>query len=158
MQFDNRNFDYVVTTQLAVMDSPAIAEQVIRELRLDRNPSFNTALKKKGPRAAGLASQFEVGRTDLAPELPGLTVRRRPDTYLLEVIYRSTDPLLATAIANSASQAFVQQGFMTRYQNAAELSKWLNKQLEELKAKLERSQKAMRDYEKENNVINPEDR
>ncbi len=56
--------------------------------------------------------------------LPGLKVLRRPDTYLLEVRYRSSSRELAAAIANAAARAFVQQGFRSQYQNTVELSKW----------------------------------
>ncbi|HYM10638.1 MAG TPA: polysaccharide biosynthesis tyrosine autokinase [Bryobacterales bacterium] len=166
LQFDNRNFDTVLTTEMQLMDSPAIAQQVIRELRLDQNPDFNPALRKQGsggglagvPASDGASAAGQEAGADLAPALPGLSVRRQPETYLIEVHYVSTNPQLASAIANSAAQAIVQQGFRSRYQNAAELSKWLYKQLEELKAKMERAQERLRAFEKEYNVVNPEDR
>lgn len=162
VQFDTRNFDTVLATQMETMDSPAIAQQVIRELRLDRNPDFNPALGKQGPASKSVpgAQLPDAPRTstELPHRLPGLSVRRRPDTYLIEVHYRSPNPELASAIANSAAQAFVQQGFRARYQNAVELSKWLNKQLEELKARLERAQQNLMAFEKQHNVLNPEDR
>ena len=56
LRFDNRNFDTVVATQLEMMSSPVIAEQVIRELHLDRNPDFNLALPKAGPSPADAAA------------------------------------------------------------------------------------------------------
>ncbi len=159
LQFDNRNFDAVVATQLELMDSPAVAQQVIRELHLDQNPDFNPALRNKASSDALAAGLPLNGANAGVPDvLPGLSVRRRPDTYLIEVHYRSPNPELASAIANSAAQAFVQQGFKSRYQNAAELSKWLNMQLDELRAKLERAQQKLQAFEKQYNVVNPEDR
>jgi succinoglycan biosynthesis transport protein ExoP len=154
LQFDNRNFDTVLATQMELMDSPAIAQQVIQRLRLDKNPDFNPALKKPAAQDFTEAS----GRREIPAVLPNLTVRRRPETYLIEVHYRSPNPELAAAIANAAAQAFVDQGFETRFQNASELSKWLNKQLEQLKARLESAQQRLQAYEKEYNVVNPEDR
>jgi succinoglycan biosynthesis transport protein ExoP len=156
-RFDNRNFDAVVTTQIQMMSSPEVAQQVIRELRLDRHADFNPALRdKRGKAGFGLAPSAPTA--PMPASLPGLIIRRRPDTYLLEVGYRSTNPQLAAAIANAAAKAFVQQGFMAKFQNSAELSKWLNRQLDELKAKLERSQQNLRAFEKEHNVLNPADR
>ncbi len=154
---DFRNFESVMNTQLELMDSSGIAQQVIRQLQLDRHPDFNPALRKQ-PAGGAATPPAEGARAAFSASLPGLSVRRRPDTYLLEVRYRSPNPELGAAIANKAAEAFVQQGFMTRYQNAAELAKWLNKQLEELQARLERSQAAMRAYEKQHQVVNPEDR
>jgi capsular exopolysaccharide synthesis family protein len=157
-RFDSRNFETVVATQIEVMSSPEIAQQVIRELRLASNPDFNPALRKRGAAGARAGAPGPNERAAVPANLPGLTVRRRPDTYLLEVRYRSHNPELAAAIANAAAKAFIQQGFMTQYQNSAELSKWLNRQLDELKAKLEISQQKMRAFEKEHSVLNPEDR
>src|SRR5262249_48006977 len=82
----------------------------------------------------------------------------RPETYLIEVHYRSPNPELASAIANAAAHTFVQQGFQNRSQGAAELTRWLNIQLDTLRASLERAQQKLTAFEKEHNVVNPEDR
>ncbi|MBI3694977.1 MAG: GumC family protein, partial [Acidobacteria bacterium] len=158
LRFDNRNFDTVVATQLEMMNSPVIAEQVIRELHLERIPDFNPALRKAGPSPGDASFAPSTAEPPVPPALPGLRLARRPDTYLIEVRYRSPNPELASAIANATAQVVIQQGFKTRYQTAAELSKWLDKQLEELRAKLERAQANLRAYEKEHSVVNPEDR
>jgi len=68
----------------------------------------------------------------------------------------SMQPKLAEVTA--AARAFVQQGFLSQYQNTAELTKWLNRQLDEIKAKLERTQQALRNFERDHQVVNPEDR
>ena len=156
LRLDNRNWDMVVETQIQMMDSAEIARAVIRELRLDSHPEFNPQLKKG--KSTVRAATSESADPEEPPRLPGLSIRRRPDTYLLELRYRSSDPELAAAIANAAARAFVQNGFLSQYQNTAELTKWLNRQLEEIKAKLERSQQALRNFERDHKVVNPEDR
>ena len=161
VRLQGRNWDMVVETQIQMMDSTEIARKVIRELQLDRHPDFNRTLRKRreeSPGTVALAAPAQETAAEAPAALPGLHVRRRPETYLLEVRYRSSDPDLAAAIANAAARAFVEQGFLSQYQNTAELSKWLNRQLEGIKAKLERSQQDLRNYEKAHNVVNPEDR
>lgn len=161
VRVENRNWDMVVETQIQMMESTEIARQVIRELQLDRHPDFNRALRKRReepPGTVALAPPAQETDDQAPAALPGLRVRRRPETYLLEVSYRSSSPDLAAAIANAAARAFVEQGFLSQYQNTAELSKWLNRQLEGIKAKLERSQQDLRNYERAHNVVNPEDR
>jgi capsular exopolysaccharide synthesis family protein len=160
LRWDNRNWDTVVETQLQLIDSPELARQVIRELQLDRHPDFNPALQNargQSNTVAAAASALD-GEAAVPAALPGLNVRRRPDTYLIEVRYRSPNPELSAAIANAAARAFVQQAFLSRYQTSGELSKWLHRQVEEMKAKLERSQQALRNFERDRNVVNPEDR
>ncbi len=161
IRLETRNRDMVVETQIQMMDSAEIARKVIRELQLDRHPDFNRALRKRQGDSQGtvaLAAPAQETDVETSAALPDLHVRRRPETYLLEVRYRSSNPALAAAIANSAARAFVEQGFLSQYQNTAELSKWLNRQVEQIKARLELSQQTLRNYERAHNVVNPEDR
>jgi len=159
LRFETRNWEMVVESQIQMMDSAEIAREVIRDLQLQRHPDFNPALRSRaGGTSAAAASASPSAVEEVQPALPGLRVRRRPDTYLLEVRYLSSNPELAAAIANAAARTVVQQGYLSKYQNSAELTKWLNRQLEEIKARLEGSQLKLRSFEREHNVVNPEDR
>ena len=96
--------------------------------------------------------------TGSSAELTGLRVRRQPNTYLLLVSYRSKDPKLASDVANAVASSYIQQTYLTRYHAAESLSGFMQKQLEELKAKMERSNAALVAFQRELNVINPEEK
>jgi polysaccharide biosynthesis transport protein len=87
-----------------------------------------------------------------------LNVTRPPNTYLLLISYRSTDPRLASNVANAIAHSYLNHTFRIRFDSSASLSAFMERQLEELKAKMERSSAALVGFEKELNVINPEEK
>ncbi len=120
-----------------------------------------------------VAQRFKIGAQDLedspkdsttarAQEAPiqmkRLTVKRPPNTYLVLISYRSPDPQLAANIANGVAESYIQNTYNIRFRATAGLSTFMEKQLEELKAKMEQSSAALAGFEKELNVINPEEK
>ena len=99
----------------------------------------------------------KAGAEENAPILlQKLKVSRPPNTYLLLVSYRSTDPRLSADVANGIAKSYVEHTYNLRFRASASLSSFMEKQLGELKAKMERSSEALAQFERELNVINPE--
>jgi polysaccharide biosynthesis transport protein len=90
--------------------------------------------------------------------LKKLKVTRPPNTYLLLISYRSTDPRLAADVANGVARSYVDLTYNIRFRSSSSLASFMEKQLEELKAKMERSSEALSRFERELNVINPEEK
>jgi hypothetical protein len=65
---------------------------------------------------------------------------------------------LAANVANGVTNSYLQRTFEIRYTATANLSNFMEKQLEELRAKVERSGLALAQFERELNVINPEEK
>lgn len=137
VQYNIRSEAKVIQTQLRLINSPDIVEAVVRDLGLGRSPLFG--YPGEGPPVEPAA-------------LPGLTASMVSNTYLVGIKYRSSSPALSRDIANSVAKAFVQQGFRTRYETAQELQNWLDLRLEELKARSERAQQQLLEYEQRNNI------
>jgi polysaccharide biosynthesis transport protein len=98
-------------------------------------------------------------RADDAPvTLSRLKVTRPPNTYLLLINYRSPDPQLAADAANAIAQSYLEHTYNIRLRSSASLSEFMEKQLDELKAKMERSSQALAGFERVLNVINPEEK
>src|ERR1017187_1305528 len=87
-----------------------------------------------------------------------LKVTRPANTYLLLISYRSTDPRLAADVANGIARSYVEHTYDIQFHSSASLASFMEKQLEELKAKMERSSSALAQFERELNVINPEEK
>ena len=85
-----------------------------------------------------------------------LDVTRPLNTYLLNINYRSPDPKLAADVANAVANQFVQHTYDIKMKNSGYLSVFIEKNLEELKARMEKSSDALAAFEKEMNVINPD--
>ena len=85
-------------------------------------------------------------------------MKRPPNTYLLLISYRSPDPHLAADVANGVAHSYVEHTYSIRFRSSASVATFMEKQLEELKAKMERSSAALVQFERELNVINPEEK
>src|ERR1035441_9573846 len=91
-------------------------------------------------------------------KLKNLKVTRPPNTYLLLISYRSPDPELAANVANAIAQSYILHTYNIRFTAAAGLSSFMEKQMEELTAKMERSSAALAQFERYWSVINPEEK
>jgi capsular exopolysaccharide synthesis family protein len=87
-----------------------------------------------------------------------LKVTRPPNTYLLLISYRSANSRLAADVANGIARSYVEHTYDIQFHSSASLASFMEKQLEELKAKMERSSAALVQFERELNVINPEEK
>lgn len=113
---------------------------------------------------------LEKDAADVTPEKPSeaeedapillkkLKVTRPPNTYLLLISYRSPQPRLAADVANAVARSYVEHTYSIRFRSAASLADFMEKQLEELKAKMERSSAALVQFERDLSVINPEEK
>jgi len=139
--------DQFLATQAKLIQSDSVLRPVSRQFRL-----LETDAER--PDTVGPA-----GISDDAPvRLKNLKVTRPPNTYLLLISYRSADSRLAADVANGIAHSYLDHTYEIRYKSSASLSAFMEKQLEELKAKMEMSSAALAQFERELNVINPEEK
>src|SRR5438477_537861 len=102
---------------------------------------------------------FDAAAVQDAPVLlKQLKVTRPPNTYLLLISYRSPNPQLAADVANGVTTSYLEHTYKIRFQSSSRLATFMESQLEGLKAKMERSSAALAQFERELNVINPEEK
>ena len=90
--------------------------------------------------------------------LKPLRVTRPPNTYILQISYRSANRQLAADVANAIAQSYLLHSYTIRYKATAGLSEFMERQLEELKAKMEKSSLALLQFERELGVVNPDEK
>src|SRR5579863_6170153 len=110
------------------------------------------------PVASRLKIPLKATRPDAPIKLPYLAVTRPARTYLVQISYRSPNPQFAADVANAIAESYKNHSYAIRYQAARELSAFMTKPLEELQAKMERSSAALSVFQKELNVISPDER
>jgi capsular exopolysaccharide synthesis family protein len=139
--------DQFLATQIKLIQSDSVLRPVVEKYGLRE-----------------IKGELEAVEGDAGPArdapvvLKKLKVVRPPNTYLLLISYRSHDPQLAANVANAAAQSYLEHTYNIRYRSSASLSAFMERQLEELKAKMERSSGALAQFERELNVINPEEK
>src|SRR5262249_34702876 len=82
-----------------------------------------------------------------------LKVSLIPNTRIIEIHYRSTDPTLAASVVNSLAANYVEQNFKTKFESTMQASDWLSKQLVDLQMKVETSQEKLVRYQKEHEIF-----
>jgi capsular exopolysaccharide synthesis family protein len=140
-------------TEVAIIQSDAVAMRVIKAMDLVHKPAF-AGEKLGSPATSDPAEMVPAMRQALLSSFQGaLNVRIIPATQLVEIRFRSTDPKLATELANSLIDEYMQRNLQTRYEGTVQVSNWLAKQMEDLQSKAVDAQKRLADYQKQNNII-----
>jgi capsular exopolysaccharide synthesis family protein len=137
-----------LTTQEQIVQSDAVLRPVVEKYHL-----MSPALRKLANDPL-LSSRLK----DAPIELRGLKVTRPLHTFLLLISYRSPDPQLSADVVNEIARSYIRHTYDIRYQAASQMTGYMEKQLEELKAKMERSAGALANLEKDLDVINPEEK
>jgi len=137
-----------LTTQEQIVKSDAVLRPVVEKYHL-MTPQIRKLAKDKI-----LSSRLK----DAPIELKGLKVTRPLHTFLLLISYRSPDPQLSANVVNDIARSYIRHTYDIRYQAASQMTGYMEKQLEELKAKMERSANALANLEKDLDVINPEEK
>jgi polysaccharide biosynthesis transport protein len=147
------DLDTYIETQSKILTSETLALQTIRSLNL------------AGPSSSGASDVIATGNlanhkspSELGAFLGSLSVKRVPNSRLLDVSFESTDPRLAARVVNAHIENYIQQNFRSKYEAASRASTWLADQLNELKVKVEKSENARLAYERENQIWQLDDK
>jgi capsular exopolysaccharide synthesis family protein len=88
--------------------------------------------------------------------LKHLKVERKPNTYLLTISYRDRDPQVAANAANAIADSYLRNIFASRIKEAGRLTSSMERQLIDLKAKMESAHRALMTYQRELGTADPE--
>jgi len=153
-QDENSYDDYMdsedyLETQAKILQSETLALQTIRSLDLGRYPEFGGssnaltfAQGASGSKRPAILSAF----------LGSLSVKRVPNSRLIEVRFEAEDPQLAALVVNTHLQDFIEQNFRSKYDATTQASTWLSAELEELRMKVEKSEDERIAYERKNQI------
>jgi polysaccharide export outer membrane protein len=133
--------------------SDQLAWRVITELKLYQAPGF--------------MGRFAHSFPGFRPESPGadaqawlldrfqrrLHVQTLPRTLLIQIRFRSKDAALSAAVVNAMIRVYGQQESESRVQATAQASGWLQNQLIDLKARVERDQQRLTAFQNEHGIL-----
>ncbi len=139
-------------TQVKVLESDSLAWQTIQQLGLGENPEFEPS----GKRLPNPPSEQQAQLTSAFRDR--LQVEWVKNSRILEVSFESRDARLGAQVANALVSNYAEYNFRKRYNATRQASGWMEQQLDELKAKVEKSQQALVDYERQNVIVNVSDK
>jgi capsular exopolysaccharide synthesis family protein len=134
-----------IATQVRLIQSASVLGPVAQQFKLGGDSNLPTN-NSSTPQVKGAVS------------LPGLKVVHVPGTYIILISYRSTSPTTAADVANAVAHSFIDRTFQNRISSTAGLSQFMVKQIDELRAKMERSSAAVVEFSKDLTYVNPEEK
>lgn len=135
-------------TQLRILTSQHVAEGVVRELGLHRDPAFFAVPEQD--RSGWRPPSVEATAQELRGRLKVDPVR---DTRLANLLVEDRDPRRAARIANAFADVYARQNLEQRMGSTVSALEWLTEQLDTLKTQLERSELALHDFKRENDIL-----
>ena len=144
MYMDLENY---IETQTQILRSETLAMKTIRSMDLARYPEFG----------GNPSETVDTGANQKEPPILGaflgrLTVKRVPNSRLVEVQFEAEDPQLAAQVVNAHLQDYIEENFKSRYDATTQASNFLSSELEELRIKMEKSEDAQVAYERQNQI------
>jgi len=160
-------------TQYKILESRTLARRVIQTLKLSEHPEFQP--KPETP--------FQEWKSKLWASLPGffdspdkkasengretflinrfltkLKIEPIRNSRLVKVHFDSNFPQLSTQVSNSLAAAYIQQNLEARFVSTEQAKEWLTKQLEDLKAKVERADENLQEFGSKHDIISLEEK
>ena len=175
-------------TQQKLLTSRSLARKTLDALRMWQHPYFggptpNTTSSSSTRGAIGFTNGIlalvrgafqskaeTIGREKRAPAesaaesqaidafLGGLVIIPVKNSRLVDVVYRSPDPVFATTIVNELAHQYIQQNVELRFHASKDASDWLGQQLAEQRKKVEVSELAIQRFREDNDAVSLEDR
>jgi capsular exopolysaccharide synthesis family protein len=147
----NYDSDEYMSTQMQLIESDSVLRPVAQKynlLQVERDSGLLAPFRKAAP----------APKPRGPVQLRKLTVYRPPNTYLIQISYRALNPVLASEVANAIAASYLEHSFEIRARAAAAMSQFMERHLDDLRARMERSQMALAQFERQLNVINPEEK
>src|SRR5215470_5016951 len=149
--------DNYIETQAKILTSETLALQTIRNNGLASRPEFAGSGGIPEVLASGnLANQTRP--PELGSFLGSLAVKRVPNSRLMDVSFESTDPQLAARTVNAHIATYIEQNYRSKYESTSQASDWLADQLKDFKVKVQKSEDARINYERQNQIWTLDDK
>jgi exopolysaccharide transport family protein len=156
----------LVDTEVQLIDSRAMAEQVAERLGLFAVPEFNpeVAAEGEGPLGWLVPGQFDAEAADprivrertIDNVLDAIEVERVGITYAINITARSRDPVRAADLANAFAEAYVDDQLAQQLESYNRTNSFLDAAVEENRNALRVAEDAVERYRNENGLLSAE--
>jgi capsular exopolysaccharide synthesis family protein len=144
-----------IQSEAEILRSRGLAEQVVRQLELDRYSEFNPALRPRG----WLAGLF--GRPHAAAGMPAVVdevlahqeVAPRGESRVIAVGFVSESAELAALVANTLAELYVADRLRLKLDAARQASVWLDEQVQALRRRVAESERAVEDFRQQSGLL-----
>lgn len=154
----------LVESQVAIIHSESVLARIISRENLDQDPEFMGGIKSVFLKAVvDTTKSILLGNTSGSPMSPydkakrkllkRLKVKRKGNTYVVQIAMRSNDPEKAARISNGIAQIYVSESRRHSANTTREASTELDSRLSDLRKTAEAASAAVEEYRRENGLI-----
>lgn len=151
LQIEAYREDYY-QTQFKLLQSRSLARDVIEKLKLNENEAF-TGKKTKNKESSQDNFNSDPYSLYVNSFLANLEVKPIRMTRLVEVSFKSRDPVLSANVVNTLFDSFIERDIQAKYKATAEATEFLSKQVEDLKKEIEHGERKLQEYSAQKNII-----
>lgn len=138
-------------TQVQIISSNRVAQKVVEQLQLDKNPAIRTQwfreTKGKGKLIAWLGALLKLG----------LKVEPSADSNIINITFSSKDPAFAATLANAFAQAYIDTNLELKVDPARQYAAWFQERVKGLRADLEKAQARLVEYQQKTGIVIADD-
>lgn len=139
-------------TEVRILQSDSVLLAVLRSQDLYDKRPFSRVFQKT-PYIPGKSLTPLQSVSLLRILRANLQVMVVPNTDLVEIHYRDTDPVEASRIADAVVDEYLEVDLRSRYEGTLRISNWLSGQLGELKTQSADAQRRVAQYQRAHNLI-----
>jgi len=158
------NDEAYIETQAQNLKSDKLAVAVVRKLHLDQNPDLVPDAEERAqsgpvanPDSDGVLQLTPAENTAFGALRSRLTIRRDTASRLITVSFADYNPQLAAQITNTVVNTFIEQGYEEQHDSIMKSTEWLSKQLDDIRTKMEDSNRVLTDFQKKIGVADLDD-
>lgn len=164
---ENTNDPQFYTTQYELLKSRALAERVVSSLSLaDKKESTDAEISILGRVSQALFAQGDDGepenvrrqRQAIHLVMNGLAVQPIPTSRIVKVSFSSRSPAMAQLVSAAVAENFVAMTLDRRYSASAYARTFLEEKLQQVKLKLEESEKQVVAYAQKESIVSADDK
>ena len=157
-----------VASQIQVLQSERLAENVIQSLHLDRDPEFNKSLRHQSligsileaikaalpHRTRAPAEQAELTRTKVLDKfMEKITAYQLGNSRVLALEFTSNDPTKTQRITNALADAYIEDQVQAKLDVNRRGSAWLAGQIATLSKAVQRSEQQVEDFRQKSGLL-----
>jgi capsular exopolysaccharide synthesis family protein len=155
-------------TQYELLRSRALAERVVNQLQLDRQPAFDKLLppsplsgllgrRKTASRSIDANQMVATKRAAVDAVRNALEVEPVRNSRLVRLNFDSRDPELAARLANAFATGFIASNLERRFDASSYAKKYLEERLQQLKVRLEDSERELVEFAQQEQIVNSDE-
>ena len=163
--FNGAQRDYFLT-QFEIIKSRDLTERLVRVMQLTRHPEYDSRQRARPWYAAWLPEQLLLAAAPanvpkeealeegvVASVMGGLSLQPVKNTQLLKISFDSHDPVLAERVPNTLAMLYIISDLEARGETTRRSMSFLKEQAEDLKKKLEDSERALQEFREKEQIV-----